>query len=240
MLSAWAGAWLFGFQIYFDFSGYTDIALGAALFLGVRLPQNFRTPYLAVDPQEFWRRWHMTLSAWIRDYLFMPLRGRKGGPLRQAMVLLVVMALAGLWHGANWTFVAWGALWGTYILLWRAMAPVLARLPNGLRWSLHLAVVMTLWVFFRSPNIGFAMRYVARMYSLDLPPTVSASTVWAVVGCGLLLLLHRVESYTHGRPAVLWIRRWRGPLLVGLLSGLCVLLLLFPNDDINPFIYFRF
>jgi alginate O-acetyltransferase complex protein AlgI len=149
------------------------------------------------------------------------------------------MALAGLWHGANWTFVAWGALWGVYILLWRATAPALGRVPHGVRWSLHLAVVMTLWVFFRSPDIGFAARYIARMYSFDLPPTGSAVQAWAVVGCGLLLLLHRMESYTHGRAAVLWIRRREGPFLVGLLSGLCLLLLVFPNDDVNPFIYFR-
>ena len=169
-----------------------------------------------------------------------PLGGRAGGFPRQAAVLLLVMALAGLWHGANWTFVAWGVLWGVYIVLWRLAAPALARVPRGLRWTGHLAVVMTLWVFFRSPDIGFAGRYIARMYSFDLPSTASASTVWAVIGCALLLVLHRMESYTHGRGAVLWIRRHRGPLLVGLLSGLCVLLLLFPNDDINPFIYFRF
>ena len=240
MLTAWAGAWLFGFQIYFDFSGYTDIALGAAMLLGVRLPQNFRTPYLAADPQEFWRRWHITLSSWIRDYLYIPLGGRQGGVWRQASVLLFVMALAGLWHGANWTFVAWGVLWGIYILLWRATAPALARLPYGLRWSLHLAVVMTLWVFFRSPDIHFAIRYIARMYSFELPRGWSAPQVWALIGCGLLLLLHRAESCAQGRAAVLWIRRREGPILAGLLSGLCLLLLLFPNDDINPFIYFRF
>jgi alginate O-acetyltransferase complex protein AlgI len=240
MLSAWAGAWLFGFQIYFDFSGYTDMALGSAMLLGVRLPQNFRTPYLSVDPQEFWRRWHVTLSSWIRDYLYIPLGGRAGGSLRQASVLLFVMALAGLWHGANWAFVAWGALWGLYILLWRLTAPVLAWVPRGVRWAFHLAVVMTLWVFFRSPDIDFAVLYIVRMYSFDLPPTTGAFPVWALVGCALLLLLHRIEAHTQGRAAVLWVRRREGPFLVGLLLGLCLLLLLFPNDDINPFIYFRF
>ena len=229
MLTAWAGAWLFGFQIYFDFSGYTDIALGAAMLLGVRLPQNFHTPYLAADPQEFWRRWHITLSSWIRDYLYIPLGGRQGGVSRQASVLLFVMALAGLWHGANWTFVAWGVLWGVYILLWRATAPALARLPYGLRWLLHLAVVMTLWVFFRSPDIEFATRYIGRMYSFDLPKTGGAPLIWTVVGCGLLLLLHRMESHTQGRTAVLWIRRREGPFLVGLLIGLCLLLLAVPE-----------
>ena len=240
MLTAWAGAWLFGFQIYFDFSGYTDMALGSAMLMGVRLPQNFHTPYLAVDPQEFWRRWHITLSSWIRDYLYIPLGGRRGGALRQAMVLLFVMALAGLWHGANWTFVAWGALWGVYILVWRVTAPALGRVPHAVRWALHLAVVMTLWVFFRAPDIEFALRYIARMYSFDLRQAGTTFQVWAVVGCGLLLLLHWLEARTHGRAAVLWIRRREGPFLVGLLSGLCLLLLLFPNDDVNPFIYFRF
>ncbi len=115
-LAAWVGAWLFGFQIYFDFSGYSDMALGIAFLFGLRLTTNFRQPYLARTPQMFWQHWHITLSMWIRDYLYIPLGGGKGSFGRQACVLIVVMALAGLWHGANWTFLIWGVTWALAIL----------------------------------------------------------------------------------------------------------------------------
>jgi len=102
MAEAWTGAWLFTFQIYFDFSGYSDIAIGCAYLLGIRLPLNFRTPYLSTSPREFWQRWHITLSTWIRDYLYIPLGGGKGSMARQLSILLLVMGAAGLWHGASW------------------------------------------------------------------------------------------------------------------------------------------
>jgi alginate O-acetyltransferase complex protein AlgI len=109
---AWTGAWLFTFQIYFDFSGYSDIAIGSAYLLGIRLPRNFQTPYLSTTPREFWRRWHITLSTWIRDYLYIPLGGSKGLRTQQYAVLVMVMGIAGLWHGANSTFVIWGGRCG--------------------------------------------------------------------------------------------------------------------------------
>jgi alginate O-acetyltransferase complex protein AlgI len=241
MLLAWAGAWLFGFQIYFDFSGYTDMALGSAMLLGIRLPVNFRTPYLSVDPREFWLRWHITLSTWIRDYLYIPLGGsREGGPGRQAVVLLGVMALAGLWHGANWTFVLWGTLWGVYILLSRIFSPALMRVPRLLRWAVHINIVMVLWVFFRAPNVDFAWSYILRMFSFDVPRVSVAVFLAGVLGCILLMAFHALESLTLRRQALLVLRRHASPALAGAMVGLCLLLLLFPNNDINPFIYFRF
>ena len=118
--AAWLGAWLFTFQIYFDFSGYSDMAVGMARLFGIRLPVNFRQPYLSRSPREFWQRWHITLSSWIRDYLYIPLgRSRDGGRARQMAVMVGVMGLAGLWHGASWTFAIWGVAWSVVILLWR-------------------------------------------------------------------------------------------------------------------------
>ncbi|MDT3687756.1 MAG: MBOAT family O-acyltransferase [Pseudorhodoplanes sp.] len=237
---AWAGAWLFGFQIYFDFSGYTDIALGVAMLLGLRLPQNFRTPYLSVDPREFWQRWHITLSTWIRDYLYIPLGGREGGLIRQGCVLVAVMALAGLWHGANWTFVVWGILWGAYIALWRLLAGSVKSYPRLLRWSVHICIVMVLWVFFRSPDISFAIRYIGRMFSFDFPTTSALTLVWGAGGIALLMGFHWTESFAQTRRAVFAMRHIGHPVTIGVLAGLCVLLVMFPNYDINPFIYFRF
>lgn len=241
MLLAWAGAWLFGFQIYFDFSGYTDMALGSAMLLGIRLPINFRTPYLSADPREFWMRWHITLSTWIRDYLYIPLGGsREGSPWRQMAVLLGVMSLAGLWHGANWTFVVWGTLWGLYILVCRIFSGALTRVPRWLRWAVHINLVMMLWVFFRAPNVDFAWAYIARMFSFDFPQTSLVALVTGVAGCAVLMGLHGLESLTLRRHALLVLKRHASPVLVGTMVGLCLLLLLFPSHDINPFIYFRF
>src|SRR5574340_189032 len=119
---AWSGALAYTLQIYFDFSGYTDMALGAALMFGIRLPVNFNSPYKATSIIEFWRRWHMTLSRFLRDYLSNPLGGNRKGKLRRYLNLMVTMLLDGLWHGAGWTFVVWGALHGAYLAinhLWR-------------------------------------------------------------------------------------------------------------------------
>lgn len=149
----------FTVQIYCDFSGYTDMAIGSALVLGVRLPTNFARPYSATSFIEFWKRWHITLSQWLRDYLYIPLGGNRGGMARQSANLLITMALGGLWHGANWTFVVWGVLHGLFIVLnhWaRQFLPGLGALPAGLRRLVVLVAVMGLWVFFRSPDLAVA------------------------------------------------------------------------------------
>lgn len=244
--TAWLGAWLFGFQIYFDFSGYSDMAIGMALLLGVRLPLNFRTPYLARSPREFWQRWHITLSTWIRDYLYVSLGGsRAGGLARQTLVLVLVMGLAGLWHGANWTFVIWGLAWGTAIAFWRlGFDSVLCRVPL-VGWAATMVVVFTLWVFFRSPDINFALAYLGTMWgaggtgTLALVPA-SGWGLLTVVSSAALLGLHALERLTQGSAVLWWLRRYEGPFLNGLLIGLCVALVLLPKASDNPFIYFRF
>ncbi len=153
---AWQGLLAFTFQIFFDFSGYTDIAIGLGLLLGVRLPDNFAAPYRATSLQDFWRRWHMTLSRFLRDYLYIRLGGNRQGLTRQLAAIMVTMALGGLWHGADWTFVAWGVLHGCGLaagVLWRRIGITLPRL---LGWALTFGFVMLAWVFFRAPTFAAA------------------------------------------------------------------------------------
>lgn len=149
--------WSYGLQLYFDFSGYADMAIGLALLFGVKLPENFASPYQASNIQAFWRRWHITLSHFLRDYLYVPLGGSKHGLPRHLFALMVTMLLGGLWHGAGWQFVLWGGLHGTLLvimILWRQMG--LFRLPNAAGWLLTFGAVMLAWVPFRAISLEHA------------------------------------------------------------------------------------
>lgn len=242
--AAWLGVWLFGFQIYFDFSAYSDIALGLAYLFGIRLAINFRQPYLSRTPQEFWQRWHITLSQWIRDYLYIPLGGNRGIRIRQAAVLILVMGLAGLWHGANTTFIAWGFGWALVLLLWRHAGGMLTRLGPA-QWALTLLFAMMLWTFFRAPNQSSALSYMATLLGLGGSgraqfPDDGASGILVLAGCLSLLVLHWLESGLFTRRAVLVLRRFEGAFLRALLTGLAIWLVMLPKVQNAPFIYFRF
>lgn len=170
-------------QIYCDFSGYTDIAIGCAMLLGYSFPRNFNSPYTATNPQDFWRRWHISLSSWLRDYLYIPLGGSRGSALRTSSNLMITMLLGGLWHGAGWTFVIWGALHGFYLIahrIWNAIswAPV-ARLrqASAWRWVARLLLfhgVCLGWVFFRAPSFAVAF---ALLHRLTIPGAITLATV---------------------------------------------------------------
>jgi alginate O-acetyltransferase complex protein AlgI len=243
--TAWLGAWLFTFQIYFDFSGYSDMAVGMARLFGIRLPFNFRQPYLARSPREFWQRWHVTLSQWIRDYLYIPLGGSRGrSAMTRAAVLVVTMTLAGLWHGADWSFMVWGCGWGAFIAAWR-MIPALDRLPGLMTWAVTFAVAVILWVFFRSPDMAYAMGYFATMFGgTGLGDwTVSfdgAQGLWIVIGAAALLALHPLERVAFHYPTVRWIARHDTPLVWGVIIAMVLWLVILPGQNANPFIYFRF
>jgi D-alanyl-lipoteichoic acid acyltransferase DltB (MBOAT superfamily) len=187
-IDAWTLAFLFGFQIYFDFAGYSHIAIGAARLCGVHFPENFNFPYASRTPKEFWKRWHISLSSWIRDYLYSPLCGLKGGtesrgglgsaePASEAgrrnRALLVTWAIMGLWHGANWTFLAWGLWHGTLVLLFR-LAEKRFKLGEGsvLSWAVTLPLVMLGWVFFRAQTMADALKLVgAALNPLSFVPS---------------------------------------------------------------------
>jgi D-alanyl-lipoteichoic acid acyltransferase DltB (MBOAT superfamily) len=155
-VEAWAATAAYTLQIYFDFSGYSDMAIGLGLMFGLRLPMNFNAPYRAVSIRDFWRRWHMTLSRFLRDYLYIPLGGNRCGVLRQAANVVLTMLLGGLWHGANWTFVAWGGLHGAALAVNHVWAGWGLRLPRGVAWALTLLFVMAGWVLFRSADFATA------------------------------------------------------------------------------------
>jgi alginate O-acetyltransferase complex protein AlgI len=167
---AWIGALAYTFQLYFDFSGYSDMAIGISLMFGIFLPLNFNSPYKATSIVEFWRRWHMTLSQFLRDYLYIPLGGNRHGRVLRYVNLMITMLLGGLWHGAAWTFVAWGALHGAYLCANHAwsnygptLAPRFARAANMAAFVLTFLSVVIAWVFFRADSISSALLVLSRM-----------------------------------------------------------------------------
>jgi alginate O-acetyltransferase complex protein AlgI len=167
--AAWLGVSCYALQIYFDFSGYSDMAIGLARMFGFRFPENFNYPYSSVSIQDFWRRWHMTLSAWFRDYVYIPLGGNRGGAWETARNLWIVFFLTGIWHGASWNFVTWGLWHGLFLSLER-LAPVAAlleRTPRLFRTSYALLIVLIGWVFFRAVTLHDALAYLGRMFAFQ-------------------------------------------------------------------------
>ncbi|HTT81952.1 MAG TPA: MBOAT family protein [Rhizomicrobium sp.] len=170
LLGAWGATLSYTFQIYFDFSGYSDMALGLALMFGIRLPVNFLSPYKSTSIIEFWRSWHMTLSRFLRDYLYIPLGGNRKGRLRRHVNLLIVMAIGGLWHGAGWTFVLWGLLHGTYLVInhaWIRLAGASAAMPVWAARLLTFLCVAFAWVLFRSDSLEAARAIYAGLFGLN-------------------------------------------------------------------------
>jgi alginate O-acetyltransferase complex protein AlgI len=176
---------IYGFaaQIYCDFSGYTDMAIGLALLLGFVLPQNFNRPYLATSLQEFWRRWHMTLSRWLRDYLYIPLGGNRGGPRRTYRNLMITMLLGGLWHGAAWTFVIWGGIHGAALSAerWARERWQGFHVPTWAAWLVTFHVVCLAWVFFRSPDLSTAFGMLGQIGAGGPSPLVTLPMVFLTV-----------------------------------------------------------
>lgn len=170
MLEAWLAVSAFTIGLYFDFSGYSDMAVGLARMVGIRLPYNFASPYQAASIIDFWRRWHMTLSRFLRDYVYIPLGGSRRGTARRQVNLMATMLLGGLWHGAGWTFLVWGGLHGFYLLVNHAWSATLARrfvLPRLVAWGLTLLAVMVAWVFFAAPSLDAAFGVLAGMAGLN-------------------------------------------------------------------------
>jgi alginate O-acetyltransferase complex protein AlgI len=228
----------FAFQIYFDFSGYTDIAIGAARALGFRFPKNFDHPYTALSIREFWRRWHMTLSRWLRDYLYISLGGNRHGPYRTAANLMVTMLLGGLWHGASWNFVLWGGLHGLYLALERLLGRCCAfRLPAAAHWFLTFQLTCFAWIFFRAPDLKTSTAVIAKIARLASEPVLAGVETWQAVLLVGLLLAHWAGARWHLRDRMCVARAPAWGLVT---AGLLLSLLIWAPSQSAPFIYFQF
>jgi len=232
VVQAWQATLSFTFQIYFDFSGYTDMALGIALLFGIVLPQNFDRPYRAVSLQDFWRRWHMTLSRFLRDYLYIPLGGNRHGLSIQLLALFTTMALAGLWHGAGLTFVVWGAIHGIGLgvgVLWRRAG---LSMPAVLGWLFTFVFVTFAWVLFRAHSFEGALNVYQGL--LGFTPVGSGLRWRAIAWAAIFAML--------GPTAWELAQKIKPHPLLAVVLGLClvVLLLKMGDDETYEFIYFHF
>jgi D-alanyl-lipoteichoic acid acyltransferase DltB (MBOAT superfamily) len=260
-LEAWTGALAYTMQLYFDFSGYTDMALGLSRMLGVRLPLNFNSPYKAANMIDFWRRWHMTLSRFLRDYLYIPLGGNRKGPARRYTNLMITMVLGGLWHGAGWTYLAWGALHGLYLVVnhaWRhlrgavedrdAQPSFIGRIIGV---PLTFLAVVIGWVFFRADTLADATRMVGGMSGLNgLGPVTPDAPLALVILAGLLAIVWMMPNtqqiaakFNPGLQSVAasalfaWRPSLRWALITGVLAGIAVAGIAHRHTE---FLYFQF
>ena len=235
LAEAWAAAGSYTLQIYFDFSGYSDMAIGLALMFGFTLPLNFAAPYRATSIRDFWRRWHITLSRFLRDYLYIPLGGNRAGPARQAANVVGTMLLGGLWHGAAWTFVAWGGLHGLALAANGAWNRAGLRMPRLAGWVLTMLFVIAGWVLFRSPDFATAARVLAGMAGANGTGRIHIDNAAVVAAAVLIVLLGPTSQHlalTRLRPAP-----W---LALPAAAALVFLLLLVGGRVPNEFIYFQF
>ena len=242
-VDAWMGALAYAFQIYFDFSAYSDMAIGLGLMLGFVFPKNFDSPYRAESITDFWRRWHISLSTWLRDYLYIPLGGNRLGPARTYVNLATVMVIGGLWHGASWNFVAWGAIHGGLLIAERAMGgrPAYAALPRPIRVALTFVLVLFTWVFFRAADLPSALSYCGAMLGLTdaLPNAALLSGVYLQPFYVLAMVIAVLVAWT--RPQVWdWTRELTWPKAAVTCVLLWLSLAVLNTQAYNPFIYFIF
>ena len=243
-LSLLLGVLGYAIQIYCDFSGYSDMAIGCARIMGYRFPENFAMPYSSINITEFWRRWHMSLSSWLRDYLYIPLGGNRLGVGRTYVNLMLVMLIGGLWHGASWNFVIWGAIHGAGLCvhkLWLTHRPAGMRTPKWLSYpvshTITLAVVLIGWIFFRAQTFDSAGTYLVRLFSWQttgvqlVPPQI-------LIAIAVVVLVHLCIS--KDRPWVDRITQSSWPLRIAAYTALALILVCLGATDASPFIYFQF
>lgn len=245
---AWLGIIAYSLQIYFDFSGYSDMAIGIALMLGFRFPENFNFPYISQSITEFWRRWHITLSSWMRDYLYIPLGGNRVPTRRLYFNLWVVFLISGFWHGAEWTFIFWGAFHGLFLILDRlfliSFLKKIGKLPAMI---LTYVIVLLGWVFFRCNTIGDAFVFIGQMFSFDFAHAgvYIPNKFYIFLLIGLVFAFSGYFSFIE-KKAQLWYEEVNSSTLrlvmkcfTTVLLGWWCLIEIF-GSDFNPFIYFKF
>jgi alginate O-acetyltransferase complex protein AlgI len=240
---AWIGVMAYAFQIYYDFSAYSDMAIGLGRMLGFHFPENFNSPYKSKSITEFWRRWHISLSSFLRDYLYIPLGGNRKGEGRTYINLMLVMLIGGLWHGAQWTFVVWGAIHGGMLALERLMGKKswYARLPDRLRVIVTFVIVLITWVFFRAENFEVASRYLAAMFGFggDAPAAEILSGYLMRPANYLYLGLCSVIAWAVPRSAELLETVTPIKVMVSLILLVFSVALMY-TQGFNPFLYFQF
>ncbi|MCR4595038.1 MAG: MBOAT family protein [Clostridiales bacterium] len=251
---AWLGIIAYIFQIYYDFSGYSDMAIGLGHMFGFDFKENFNYPYGSSSIKEFWRRWHISLSTWFKEYLYIPLGGNRKGKARAAVNRLIVFFCTGLWHGASWTFVLWG-LWHGFFLLLEEYIPPMKKMPRILGHIYTMLVVILGFVLFRADSISFAGGYIVRMFSLkglsDTTLSLAAEqlTPWfvfiliaAVIGCAPIRpLSQKLHNAFYGTAELTKGLKAAQIILYTLaFAGLCICILRLSPGNYNPFIYFRF
>ena len=247
MATAWLGIVAYSFQIYYDFSGYSDMAIGLAKMIGFKFPENFNFPYIAQSITEFWRRWHITLSNWMRDYLYIPLGGNRVGQTRLYINLSLVFLFSGFWHGAAWTFVFWGAFHGFFLILDRLfLLRFLKRIGKLPAILLTYMIVLMGWVFFRAPDFDYAFNYLGQLFSFNGMELMvfTKNKFWWMLLLAVLFAFYggikRLEDWANA-----WFEtneKWGSTILKAMLSislgGLCLLEIY--GAAFNPFIYFQF
>lgn len=242
----WMGAVLFAFQIYGDFSGYSDIAIGTAKLFGIRLCRNFDYPYFSPDIVSFWRRWHISLNTWFTDYVYIPLGGSREGVPKYIRNVCIVFFLSGLWHGANWTFVAWGIYHGVLVVglsLVRRYGGCRSLLGYGLSMPATFAFVVVGWVFFRSETLVMAADYVSGMCSASLfriPKIMGINNVYALVSLCFILFMLLLEWWNRDKPFGLDLSAVGNKCVRYGLYGVVLFSIYFFGNDSSSFIYFQF
>lgn len=241
--AAWVGALAYFFQIYFDFSGYSDMAIGLGKIFGFRFPENFNYPYISTSVTEFWRRWHITLSRWFREYVYIPLGGNRCSVAKQIRNLLVVWFLTGLWHGANWTFIVWGLYYAAFLLLEKfVFKKALDKVPRPLRWAGTMLVVIIGWVFFRANSLSDALSYIASMFGGGTGVSAGQATYYL-----RQYLVEWLCCIVAAVPVLPFIKEKFGShtwtYALGKIGAWCIFLYAYiklVTGSFNPFIYFHF
>lgn len=246
VVTAWLGAFAYMFQIYFDFSGYSDMAIGLGKMFGFEFNMNFNYPYVSKSTTEFWRRWHISLSSWFRDYVYIPLGGNRVSKIKHIRNLLIVWFLTGLWHGAAWNFVAWGLYYGVILIIEKYfLSPVLDRLPDVVRHIYSIVLVVIGWVLFFSSSFGQAADYIRVMFGAgahgfadreSMYLLTSNLILWLILIFGSTPLVH--FRYEHMLRSKKWNTTIINSVVYAALFIVCIAYLV--TETYNPFLYFRF
>ena len=242
--AAWLGIIAFAFQIYFDFSGYSDMAIGLGKMLGFEFLENFNYPYISRSITEFWRRWHISLSTWFRDYVYIPLGGSRHGRGKQIRNLMIVWLLTGFWHGASWNFMLWGIYFGVILILEKfVLKPILERLPKVLQHGYALVLILLGWVLFAFTNLDAVVTYLKMMFGWGSVSLINARTLFYLRDYGLLLIIMILASTPLGHQLYetkIRGHRWEGAMPFLIAAGLILCTAYLVDASYNPFLYFRF